>query len=610
MMERIRDDQRLKLKQDTFFIPDGDRVYFRNNAGAFFIKGKGVYTLVEVLVPYLNGQYTLGEITEAFPSKHATAIKKLCVTLYENGFLKGVNRIFDPHEENVEEIEFLDYFTNDGYNTFLHFKNTRFFLTGKGEIAYSICNALLKLGANDISVFQNEEEPRVMELIEKYRQGRALTYITGNEKDIGNWMKQADLVIYASNDCDHAFLNKMTASLRDGQSIVPITYVEQVGLAGPLLHQQLTWREVKGRLQYEAIKRGQHHLPSFVSGATLASVAAFDIFKYVTKSLPSNLIDHVYLLDLEKLQGDFHPISSTFSGHHRTSEKDGMSGRAAFYNFIDKYTDKYTGLFTNLDRRHLSQIPFSQWRMNVAVPGINGMAHHREVIDFGDQHEEARFNTCLHGIEQAAAAYIGQTKEESECYEATRFVTNERVKVSPKEFQTMRFAAGLNDENLLKYGVMKQLLAYEWRKNRDNATVVAATRELFKQNDIDDYYTYLKTMDAIPELAYQEKAGGLMVVKARNKRNMQMGIGFTFRDALTNAVRVYLNCVQNDDRDSSISRSTFKAMTDWPENNVKAYLEEHDLDICFFEIKPFAQKSLGLKVVATLLLTNGAIDNA
>lgn len=610
-MERIRDDKRLKLKRDTFFIPDGDSVYFRNNAGSFSIKGRGVYTLVEALVPYLNGQYTLSEITNAFPSKHVSAITKVCVSLHKNGFLKYTNQEFHSKEENIEEIEFLDYFSSDGYNAFLRFKNANFVLTGKGEILYSALHALLKLGAFHVQVLQSEEsETRVTDLIEKYKQERELTYITGNVDHIGSLVKKADLVVYASNDCDHPLLHKLTESLSNGQRLVPITYVEQVGLAGPLLHSYLTWNKVKGRIQYEEIRRGDHHLPSFVSGSTLASVAAFEMFKYFTQVLPSNLTDHVYILDLEQLQGDFHPVSFPFSEQNENREKDGASDRHAFYSFIDKHTDKFTGLFTNLDRRHLSQIPFSQWRINVAVPGPDGMGQSREVIDFGDQHDEARFNTCLHGIEQAAAVCLMSGDEESEFYEGTRFVTNERIHVSPKDFHTIRLSAGVNDEHLLKYGILKQLLSYELRsENGDSGKSVAATRELFIQNHIGHYYAYLKTMDAIPELTYQEKAGGLVVVKAGSRGDMQTGIGFTFRDALTNAVRAYLIRVQNGGRDTGIRRSNFKAMTGWHDNKVKAYLKEHDLDICFFEIKRFAQRPLGLKVMATLLLTDGAIHN-
>lgn len=54
---------RPKLKQDTFYMPIADGVFFRNNQGSLKMKGKVVYRWVENLVPYLNGQHTLEEIT-------------------------------------------------------------------------------------------------------------------------------------------------------------------------------------------------------------------------------------------------------------------------------------------------------------------------------------------------------------------------------------------------------------------------------------------------------------------------------------------------------------------------------------------------------------------
>ncbi len=62
-MTSVNPSMRLKVKGDTYYVPDPDgRVYFQNNLGSFQMEGKGIDKWIEKLMPLFNGEHTLGEL--------------------------------------------------------------------------------------------------------------------------------------------------------------------------------------------------------------------------------------------------------------------------------------------------------------------------------------------------------------------------------------------------------------------------------------------------------------------------------------------------------------------------------------------------------------------
>jgi len=55
-MTKLNSSTRLKVKRDTFYLPDQEGgVYFRNNESSFRLKGDTIYKWIETLMPMLNG---------------------------------------------------------------------------------------------------------------------------------------------------------------------------------------------------------------------------------------------------------------------------------------------------------------------------------------------------------------------------------------------------------------------------------------------------------------------------------------------------------------------------------------------------------------------------
>src|SRR5437660_2887468 len=150
--ESVVQRMRAKIKGDTFYVPVSEGIYFRNNQGAFVLKGKVVHRWFERLIPYLDGQYMLEEIVQGLPAEKRTMIEDLVRILVHKGFLKNVASDL-PHQLReteqrlyASEIAFIDAFTDSAAHRFEQYRNSRILLIGSGLTFTGVVHALLRSG--------------------------------------------------------------------------------------------------------------------------------------------------------------------------------------------------------------------------------------------------------------------------------------------------------------------------------------------------------------------------------------------------------------------------------------------------------------------------------
>src|SRR5262245_55218094 len=87
----------LKVRPDVFFVRSEDGVWVRNNAGSFFIKGRGSYDLVRSLLLKLDGTRTIDEIFAGLASEQRAALyKRLVEPLMRSGFIFELRQPSEP----------------------------------------------------------------------------------------------------------------------------------------------------------------------------------------------------------------------------------------------------------------------------------------------------------------------------------------------------------------------------------------------------------------------------------------------------------------------------------------------------------------------------------
>ena len=92
-MTKLNSYSRLKVKRDTFYLPDPQGgVYFRNNVSSFRMEGSTIYQWIEKLIPMFNGEQTLGDLTEGLTAPYRNRVYEIGETLYKNGFVRDVSQ--------------------------------------------------------------------------------------------------------------------------------------------------------------------------------------------------------------------------------------------------------------------------------------------------------------------------------------------------------------------------------------------------------------------------------------------------------------------------------------------------------------------------------------
>src|SRR5260370_41138474 len=78
---------RPKFKRDVYSISMPDGIYLRGNSNRLMLKGKSLYPLLEHLIPHLNGNVTIEELTRGLDTDRKRMITNLIEKLFAHEFL-------------------------------------------------------------------------------------------------------------------------------------------------------------------------------------------------------------------------------------------------------------------------------------------------------------------------------------------------------------------------------------------------------------------------------------------------------------------------------------------------------------------------------------------
>ncbi len=200
-MDNIQPWMRLKVKADTFFLPDVDgAVYFRNNAASFRMHGTSVLAWIEKLLPAFDGSNTLESLTEGLPTPYRDRIYEIAGVLYDNGFLRDVStdenhQLTDGVMERFSaQIAFVDNIIGSGAARFQTYRNANVLAIGAGSMLVSLVRALFESGLATVNVV-------IM------------------DKSATNRSRLNDFVLLYDCDDDHVTLNDLSFQASDLASV-------------------------------------------------------------------------------------------------------------------------------------------------------------------------------------------------------------------------------------------------------------------------------------------------------------------------------------------------------------------------------------------------------
>ncbi len=440
-MNSLNPSMRLKVKRDTFFLPDPGRgVYFRNNISSFQLKGHSIDQWVEKLIPMFNGMYSLENLTNGLPENHRNRVYEIAEILFRNGFLQDISKDL-PHqlsdnilEKYASQIEFLQNFADSGAYRFQKYRQKKVLAIGSGTLLVSLISSLIESGLPKFHVLITESietnRKRIRELVKHAQKTDSeveIKEISFIDEGFSQWQKLIqpfDAILYVSqggNVEELRLLNRICQ--KEEKLLLPAICLENAGLAGPLVHPdsagsfESLWRSLHQTV-LSPDQSGQTY--SVPAGAMLANVIVFELFKISTGVTDFERQNKFFLLDLETLEGNWHlfmphPLLTGLTKAKWVQDidlrlKKASSEQQGDLNFyFSKLTSAQSGVFHILGEEDLIQLPLAQCRVQIIDPLSEGPAELLpSVVCTGFTHYLARKEAGLAGIE----AYVSRMKSQ------------------------------------------------------------------------------------------------------------------------------------------------------------------------------------------------------
>jgi putative thiazole-containing bacteriocin maturation protein len=559
-MTNMNPSMRLKVKRDTFFLPDPNSgVFFRNNVSSFRMEGSMIDQWVEKLIPMFNGEYTLENLTHGLPVAYRDRVFEIAEALYRNGFVRDVSQD-RPHQlkeqvlkKYASQIEFVDNLLDSGGFRFQNYRQAKVLAVGSGPFFVSLVASLLDSGLPKFQMLITDSDQtnrqRLMELVAHAHKTDAdveIEEVTLNNEGESSWeeiVNPFDYILFVSEKGDVEELQLLHRVSREEKKVfLSAICLEQAGLAGPFVHpdSEADWKSAWRRIHQGALLREQKfYASSSTPMAMLANVIVFELFKDVTGVSEKEQKNQFFLLDLETLEGNWHsfmphPLVTGQTSARLVDDLDmriaqgterGDSGKL-FLSF-NQLTSKVSGIFHIWEEGDLKQLPLAQCRVQVVNPLSEGPAELLgDIVCTGLTHEEARREAGLSGIENYVSQLAGSLDLPPE------------VEVGAGETFAEGVCRGL--QRFLDAELIKQSLEEEY-------SVVLVQLSTVEDERCQFYLQALTTLRGAPTIGIGEEVSGFPVVWIGTNDGWYGSVDLNITMALRNALQQAIFTVQNEE---------------------------------------------------------------
>ncbi|MFQ3544704.1 putative thiazole-containing bacteriocin maturation protein [Halobacillus rhizosphaerae] len=569
-MTTIKPSMLLKVKKGTFFMPESNgSVYFRNNAGSFRMEGSTIFQWVEKLLPMLNGENSLASLTNGLPPLHRDRVYEMTEVLYRNGFLRDVTNDLPHHlqpeivENFASQIEYLESFGDSAARRFQNYREQKVLAVGQGPMFIGLVSAMLQSGLCRFRACITDEsktnQARLTEIEASAKEKDAEVSIEWEVmKGPGRtfWLEKVDAfdtIYYVSENGDIRELRDILQACQVKKKLfIPAFFHKGVGYAGPIISPDSTncwesaWRSIHHSERNGVLENYPIALPA---QAMLSNILVFEGLKKVTEIKEIHHNHHLFLLDAETLEGNWHAYKPHPDVTGKISvekidkeslelyEEERKRTQNELFYYFSELTSRQTGIFHHWEEGSLNQLPLSQCEIQTTDITSNPSSLFPSMTIAAMTHEEARREAGLKGIEQ----YVSPLKNEISTVSADLYEWKKNGSPS------LYLGAGGSAREAV-YRALQNMVALEGKDLVEAGNKSVTALEL---NEIDDdpcrfYFHSLAMMNKIPELALGEDDNGFPVVWVKWEEQRWLGSsGFNLTLALREALRLTVMQAQN-----------------------------------------------------------------
>lgn len=483
----LAQSMRPKCKADTYYIPLSDGVYLRGNANRLVLKGKSLYPLLEHLVPNLDGNVTLAEITRGLDVDRKRMVTNLIEKLFTHQFLQDASRD-QPHtlrpaelETYASEIAFIASSQTSAAHRFECFRNQRLLLIGSGPGLTALVQASLQVGVKKIAVIATPEH----EVAASFRQdvldlcANAAPEADAHLIDAPAWEDQAETrnIIQKYDAILHIaerpllaraqLLNRLC--LEQQKTFIQVILAGERAWIGPLVCPETgacwecAWRRLQANLTDLSAQSSRYEFhdqpalaggrPLAIPGATmLANRLLFALFQHFTQTSSTETAGKLSVLDLATFLSESHaflphphclasqhPVAQTasqFLAQVQHLQQQGPLDPDSFLENFADCVDEQLGLFTTLENDQFVQAPLAVYKVNLANLLLREQQPEAlSAVVAGIDTSAARMRACQQACARYAANLVEQRRllapEEVQQHAFPTITTDQLIGIKP-----------------------------------------------------------------------------------------------------------------------------------------------------------------------------------
>ncbi|WP_256105415.1 YcaO-like family protein [Streptomyces sp. ODS05-4] len=432
---------RPQLIRDAYFVPlDGDGVYLRSSHRVVTIERAPVYPLLERLAPYLNGRYTVAELTARLPEPKAALIADLVRMLHDLHVVRDLSQdlphTLDERETRAYEAElaYVETYAGSAEHHFQRFRETSVLLVGSGRLLETAAQAALGSGVRRVRLLITDDTATDLDQLRGHLRDalardprQELTWASApNDPDGSGWaesLRGHDAVLHLSERPMLARGRLLDAGAEQTGTLTQHTVVlPGEAWIGPLRIPaepgggwEAAWRRLRPAAGVAPLDTGADHpgvsgdlftgaLPSIV-----ANHAVFRLFTHLTGTSEHDWTRRLLRVDLETLETShhsYHPhphalptgpetrdaflARSVALAHGAQQPVEALSVAAA------EHLDARCGLFATVGEEDATQLPLRVSRVEVPHPLTHASA---VVYGVAVEFAEARYRAVRRAVE-------------------------------------------------------------------------------------------------------------------------------------------------------------------------------------------------------------------
>ncbi len=231
---------RPRLREDVRYIPCPGGVYLHSEGAVCTLEGTTLHTWLTRLQPFLTGDHTLDELTEALPENQRDTVDKLVRTLHAQGFV--IDALADrPHsltevERQIyaEEISFVRYSMDSAEYRFQRYREARVTLLGSGPVLIALLDAGLRSGSRMFHIVGcgPEDVPQLQQVVQRVRRDGAQEIeidhsMSITSKTVTDLVEASDVVLQVCAPGDWADLTTVARECAQPNTVLGQVLVDQ-----------------------------------------------------------------------------------------------------------------------------------------------------------------------------------------------------------------------------------------------------------------------------------------------------------------------------------------------------------------------------------------------